>query len=504
MNVSSSSGKKIVIMGGGTAGWMAANFMATHWMKKGFEITVIESPEIGIIGVGEGSTPALKEFLEVIGVDESEWMRECNATYKLGITFKNWSTKPGFESYTHPFYAQPDDFTVPAFFHNSFLIRKGVDLEGHPDHFFLGSHLVKNRLSPKASENFPFKISYGYHFDSNLLGKFLAKKAVGKGVKHIQGKVLDAELHVDGRIACLLTEADKKIAGDIFVDCSGFRSQLLQQKLGVKFHSFRENLFNDAAVVFPTEQGKAIESQTIATALKHGWAWRIPLTNRIGNGYVFSSDYCSTDQAETEFRAHLGLLDSDIEARHLKMKVGRVDQHWFKNCLAVGLSQGFIEPLEATALDLVQTTVARFVEFYEKGHFTEQYQDEYNAIVNTRFDAVRNYIVCHYRINSRTDTPYWIDNGKNEKLSLSLRKILQSWVAGNNITDELEQQKLDAYFPNISWNCLLAGKGVYPNKSQLKPGSELAHKYKLPDVRRFIEGCAMNFHSHEEQLARLP
>ena len=155
--------QKIIILGGGTAGWMAANLMATHWSDKGIEITLIESPNIGTVGVGEGSTPPLKHFMETIGADENEWMKACNATYKVGIDFRNWSSKPGFERYSHPFLAQPDDFTAPAFFYNSLLRRKGIDLEGHPDHFFLASHLVKNKLSPKAPANFPFEITKPIH-----------------------------------------------------------------------------------------------------------------------------------------------------------------------------------------------------------------------------------------------------------------------------------------------------------------------------------------------------
>ena len=197
---------------------------------------------------------------------------------------------------------------------------------------------------------------------------------------------------------------------------------------------------------------------------------------------------------------HLGLQDSDIEARRLKFKVGRVREHWAKNCLAVGLSQGFIEPLEATALDMVQETVVRFIEAANKGGFTDEFRDEFNARISRRFDAVRDYIVCHYRINSRTDTEYWRDNGTNEKISKSLRELLTAWLAGKNITDELERQNLDAYFPSVSWNCLLAGKGIYPTQEQVRPGSELAHEYDLKQIAQYLEGCALNFRPHHEQL----
>ena len=495
--------KSIVILGGGTAGWIAANLMATHWQDKGLDITLVESPDIGIIGVGEGSTPPLKTFMEVIGTQESDWMSRCDATYKVGITFRNWSTKSGFDEYFHPFLCQPDEFSVPAFFHNSFLRRKGVDLDGHPSQFFMAWELAKQRLAPAAPPNFPFEMNYGYHFNSGLLGQFLQEWAEKKGVKYKQATVTDAVLDDQGFIDYLTTDTEQTIKADFYVDSTGFRSELLQQALGVPFDSCAEVLFNDSAVVFPTDPDENPQPQTISTALKYGWAWKIPLTSRFGNGYVYSSKYVDDDDAEMELREHLGLLDSDVEARRLKFKVGRVREHWVKNCLAVGLSQGFIEPLEATALDMVQETVVRFIEATNNGDFTDKYRGEFNDRISKRFDAVRDYIVCHYRINTRTDTDYWRDNGTNEKISLSLRELLTAWMSGKNITDELERQNLDAYFPSVSWNCLLAGKGIYPTEEQVRPGSELAHKYNLENIEKYLKGCALNFPPHREQLRSL-
>ena len=499
----SGPGKKIVIVGGGTAGWMAANLMAKSWIQKGFEITLIESPDIGIIGVGEGSTPQLKGFMDSLGITEQQWMPVCNATYKLGIAFKGWSVRPGFTSYFHPFPAQPDDYTAPAFFHNSYVRRQGVDVEGHPDHFFLATHLAAQKKSPVASENFPFEINYGYHFDSTLLGQFLAQFARDQGVKHVQTTINDVRLSSNGDIASVMTDDGQEIFGDLFVDCSGFRGLLIQQALKTDFVSFGKNLFNDSAVVVQTPGEDELESQTISTALKYGWSWKIPLTSRIGNGYVFSSSFCTPDQAETEFRQHLGLLDSDVAVRHLKMKVGRLEQHWMKNCVAVGLSQGFIEPLEATALHLVQETVEGFIDAFEKGGFTDTNRAPFNKSINDRFEAVRNYIVAHYRVNSRNDTDYWIENGRNEHLSSSLRAVLETWVRGKNISDELDRQDIDRYYPSISWNCLLAGYGLYPEQHQLKPGNALAHKYKLEEIHSFIRRCGLNFRSHREEIDRL-
>jgi hypothetical protein len=495
--------KSIVILGGGTAGWIAANLMAHHWEDKDLDITLVESPNIGIIGVGEGSTPPLKHFLELIGTKESDWMGRCDATYKVGITFRGWSTRPGYDEYFHPFLCQADEMIVPAFFHNSFLRRQGVDLDGHPSQFFIEWELAKQRLAPVAPPNFPFDMGYGYHFNSGQLGVFLREWAEKKGVKYREATVTDVVLRNDGYIDYLQTDTEETIKADFYVDSTGFRSRLLQEALGVPFESCEDVLFNDSAVVFPTDADENPEPQTVSTALKYGWGWKIPLTSRFGNGYVYSSKYVDDDDAEMEFREHLGLVDSDVEARRLKFKVGRVKEHWFKNCLAVGLSQGFIEPLEATALDMVQETVARFIEAANKGNFTDQYRDDFNTRISGRFDAVRDYIVCHYRISTRTDTDYWRDCGSNDKISRSLHELLSAWMKGENITDELERQKLDAYFPNVSWNCLLAGKGIMPTDDQVKPGNELAHKYNLDKIAEFRKGCALNFRSHKDQLAQL-
>ena len=356
------SNTRIIILGGGTAGWITANALISRWGGKGVDVTLIESPDIGTVGVGEGSTPRLKVFLDEIGVREREWMPKCNATYKNGISFADWSTRPGFERYFHPFASQTDRFTTTAFYFNTLARRQGVDVHVHPDRFHLTALLSEKRFAPIPSENFPFVLDYGYHFDAHLLGEYLKVLATSRGVRHVQARVTDVKQAPDGDIACLSTDIDEDLAADFFVDCSGFRGALIQGTLGVPFRPFAENLFNDSAVVLPTGQAGNIGSQTISTALKYGWTWEIPLTHRIGNGYVYSSSFCSADDAETELRETLGLLDSEVEARHLQMKVGRVESHWHRNCLAVGLSQGFIEPLEATALNLVCNTVESFLD----------------------------------------------------------------------------------------------------------------------------------------------
>jgi len=493
----------ILIVGGGTAGWMAANLMARQWLDRGIRISLVESPDIGIIGVGEGSTPQLKAFLDKIGVEESDWMAKCNATYKVGISFVGWSSKPGFERYFHPFPAQADRENYRSFVYHCLLRRQGLDVGAHPDRFFLPAYLAARQLGPQAAENFPFEVLYGYHFDSQLLGEYLRDYAASLGVNHLQGNVVEVRQNSAGDLAAVVLDDGRTLEADFFVDSTGFRSMLLQQKLEVPFDSFGNNLFNDAAVVLPTPQSKEINSQTISTAMKHGWAWDIPLTNRVGNGYVYSSSYCSADDAETELREKTGLLDSDVEARHLKMKVGQLARHWHRNCIAVGLSQGFIEPLEATALHIVQETVESFIRNFESGDFTPRNQDRFNQLVRQRFEGVRDYIVCHYRANSRTDTEYWRDNAVNENLSDSLKDLLGTWLEKGDLTEEIRRQDIAHYYNTISWHCLLAGYGVFPDQQSLRPTTEQERGYDLAKIDEFIRRCALNFDKHSTQLANL-
>lgn len=491
--------KKILIVGGGTAGWMAANLLATHWSD--IEICLLESSDIGIIGVGEGSTPHMKFFFDEVGIEESEWMPRCNATYKNGISFVNWSAVPGFESYFHPFPAQTDDiFTVPAFFGNINARMQGYNANVHPDHYFLETYITQQNLGPIPAESFPFGVAYGYHFDSTLLGQFLAEKAVAKGVKRIIGTVAEVMVAQSGKLTAVRLEDDSFLAADFFIDCSGFKSLLMQGALKATYKSFKENLFNNAAVVMPTAISELIPPETKSTALSNGWAWKIPLTNRFGNGYVYSADYITSEQAETELRQHLGLLDSDVAARHLQMKVGRVEKHWEKNCLAVGLSQGFIEPLEATALALSFNTISIFMKCYEKGLYTNQFEDAFNKDINARFDGVRDYIVCHYKANQRKDTDYWRDNAANTKLSETLSRILHLWWNSKDFSKEMYMNNFVGSYQPKSWACLLAGYGVLP---PLKSDAVNAH-YKSPhdmdQLADFIRRCGLNFKKHNELL----
>jgi tryptophan 6-halogenase len=493
--------KKIMVVGGGTAGWMVALIIAHALREHPVRVELVESPEVGIIGVGEGSTPALKSFFNVLNISEQEWMPACNATYKCGIRFIGWSTRPGFESYFHPFASGVDDITLPKFVRSLEARMRGADIYAHPDGFFLANYLAQRHRAPKPAYHFPFSSLYGYHFDAGLLGNFLRTKAVAMGIAHRQAHIADVRLNGAGDIAAVVTRDNELLAADFFVDCTGFRSLLLQQALGVKFISFADQLFNDAAVTLPSDIGEAIPSETLSTALSCGWAWKIPLTNRFGNGYVYSSSFCSADQAETELRKHLGLLDSDVSARHLAMKVGQVEHHWQRNCVAVGLAQGFIEPLEATALYLVQQTAIAFANYFAQGDGTNKFQAQFNQQISANFEGVRDYIVSHYKTSSRTDSEYWRANTADPKaVSGVLRQLYSAWFSGQPLDEVLKALHIDQYYPAPSWYCLLAGMGMWGKHAGAPRAGELESGNKLDD---FFARCCINYPDHRQYLQRL-
>jgi tryptophan 6-halogenase len=496
--------KSVVIVGGGTAGWMTAMILAAALTRTGTKITVLESPTVETIGVGEGSTPWLRGFFGALNIEESEWMPACNATYKCGIRFDRWSTKPGAESYFHPFASMLDNLTMTQFVHNAQARLNGADVSAHPDRFFISTILANQRLAPHHGENFPFDIWYGYHFDAVLLGRFLHKKALERGVAYQVCHVTRANLNERGEIASVSTREGETIEADVFVDCTGFASLLIGKALNTPFESFANNLFNDAAVAMPTEIETSIPSETVSTAMRNGWAWKIPLTNRFGNGYVYSSNFCTADAAERELREHLGLLESPVEARHLKMRIGRVTKHWNKNCLAVGLSQGFIEPLEATALLFIQQTAATFAECLAKGDLSEEAHGRFNQRVNEHFEGTRDYIVTHFKTNSRSDTEYWRANAANLNISEPLKRLLNLWISGNSIAGEVGKQTIGKGYPIFSWYCLLGGMGIFPEPHQLRAATVGEKKFNLNEIDDLLTRSAMNFRPHREVLENIP
>lgn len=487
--------KSILIVGGGTAGWMSANLLKARWPNS--RICLIESPQIGTVGVGEGSTPAMKAFFAKLGIAESEWMPECNATFKTGISFPAWTGQKEYASYFHPFYSHFDLETAKAFFKNSDLRRQGFEADANPDKFWLSARLALDKRAPKTEKKLPFELDYAYHFDAAALGNFLRKQAISAGVSHLEGEIEQVDLHSEsGFIDSVLSKQHGKLEADLYIDCSGFRSILLQQKLDVPFHSYQDRLFNDRAVAILSETNpeSPISAQTVSSGMQHGWRWQIPLRNRNGNGYVYSSAHCSPEQAEQELRRELGVNDS-TRAKHLSMKVGRAERHWEKNCLAVGLSQGFIEPLEATALMLVQYTVEEFIADYSDGNSTA-----YNQKINQSFDAISDYVQCHYKINTRSDTQYWIDNRENKSVSNQLGKLLECWSSGGDLEEVLNNYQTSVAYLKPSWYTIFSGMGLFP---PVNPGKTSKIEAAPADMAAiYCEEMATMFSDHRKFLNR--
>ncbi|EIK42880.1 NAD(FAD)-dependent dehydrogenase, putative [Cellvibrio sp. BR] len=479
--------KSIAIVGGGTAGWMAASILLHAWKTHQVEITLVESEDIGIIGVGEGSTPALRKFFSYLHIAEKEWMPACNATYKAGIYFDNWGETPGYESYFHPFYTAWDQEGAYAFVAAANSQRLGNNQQAHPNPYFLAYHLAQaNRAPLPVDPQLGNQVNYGYHFDSALLGKFLRDRAKQLGLTHLIDNVEQVTLTAEGDISSIQTRQHGSIGADFFIDCTGFASLLMGKTLLEPFLSFKENLFNDAAVTLPTAIDEEIVPATRSTALGYGWAWKIPLTNRYGNGYVYSRDFISPEQAEQELRNHLGDVAKDSPARHLTMRVGRIHNHWKKNCLAVGLSQGFIEPLEATALAIVQSTLENFVDCFDQP-VSETTKENYNNYINELIDGIRDYIVTHYLLNTRTDTTYWRACREQAKPSTKLEALISCWDNQGDFMDLLfKQQRAKVYKPE-SWFCIFAGMGRFTHlrttKANITPTNiELTLQEKLNNI----------------------
>ena len=488
--------KSVIILGGGTAGWMTEHLLHSRWAEHGTIISLIDSSAIGIIGVGEGSTPQLKAFFDEIGVAEREWMPRCNATYKAGIEFSGWSDRPGFERYFHPFPTDVDGFTQGKFFRATRARRARQDVPAHPDPFFVPTRIAREGRAPLAPANFPFFVSYGYHFDAHLIGAFLAELGSKRGMQHVDARIASIELAEDGDVKALLAEDGRRFEADFFVDASGFRAAIIEGALNEPHRPFAANLFNDRAVVAPTQHGSGpINACTRSVARSAGWIWHIPLTNRMGNGYVYSSRYIDPDDAAAELLAELG-LPADTEVRHLKMKCGRVERTWVKNCLAVGLAQGFLEPLEATALHIVLATVNAFLDAWDLDK-----RDAFNDLIARRYEGIRDYLVCHYRTARRSDTDYWRDVTSMDALSDSVKGVITAWFTAADLEGEVVRQQIEAYYPPQSWHCMLAGYGNFPDDRLLK--SPERGLIDMAEVERFVSGCAMNFPTHAEALGHV-
>lgn len=467
--------RKIIILGGGTAGWMAAAALANNPVFAAIELCLLESDNIGTIGVGEGSTPHLKRFMDNLGISEKDWMEQCHASYKTGIDFINWNGDG--QQYFHPFYFQMDVKPAEIFFINANARRRGHGSAVKPDAFFSSGVLAKHNLSPRPNKALPSTNEYGYHFDATELANYLKEYACQRGVKHLIGDVIEVSTTQNQHIDALMLANGERLNADFFIDASGFSAKLIHKTLGVPFQSFANELLNDSAVTVPALmdttqtqqthdlQNHALQTQaqqakyhTRATALSAGWLWQIPLTHRLGNGYVYSSRHLSANAAAKELLHSVDLPES-TQVRFLKMRVGVSDKAWHNNVLAIGLAQSFIEPLEATSIMMTQFILEKFMSLFERYQLNKQAEtlsrQTLNQAVMQLVLGIKDYIQAHY-VTSQRSEPYWLA-ARKVTISQRLTQLLQAWYQGEDFDLLLYQYDQQLAYFRPSWYALLAG-----------------------------------------------
>ncbi|TMP86810.1 tryptophan 7-halogenase [Pseudoalteromonas ruthenica] len=477
----------ITIVGGGTAGWMCAAYLSKHHRDK--TVRVIESAHIGRIGVGEGSTPHLQQFMADLGVTESHWMRACDATYKAGIRFSHWN---GDDSeYFHPFFSELDEKTAEVFFVNANARRRGAAVPAHPDGYFLAAQLAAQNRAPKALSALARPLHYGYHFDAQKLADWLRAYACARGVEHISGTV--SQVQGRQRIEHVTLADGRTLQGDFYIDASGFQSLLVEKALQEPFIRFNDELLNDRAVAFATEALPNPPVYTHAQAMPSGWRWHIPLQSRCGNGYVYSSQYLSAEQAELQLRQALGEYHSS--AKHLHMRVGMMRRALVSNVMAVGLAQSFIEPLEATALMITGHSITLLSQFIEGQVSAQHLNDELHTLVL----GVKDYILGHYATSRRVDTPYWLASAGIAAQSPRIAPLLQRWRSGGDIDQWLHQHRHQQAYNRASWYCLLAGVD-YRDTHLIQP-FECAPAHIDSAAKAYVKTlCETHFGVHEQVL----
>ena len=445
--------KKVVIVGGGTAGWMSAA-MIKRVLGNAVDIELVESDDIGIIGVGEATIPPILNFNTVLGVDEAEFLRETKATIKLAIRFENWRVKG--ERYYHTFGA-PGRSQAFCHFHHYWTRAEKAGYSSNLWDYDLNYLCAEANKFAKLQVNDPvWELPYAYHFDSSLYGQYLRKFSERLGVTRTEGLIEDCDLDAEsGEVRSLTLKSGKKIAGDFFVDCSGGRGLLIKQKLGVEFEDWGHWLPCDRAMAVPSERFEETVPYTRSIAHSAGWQWRIPLQHRNGNGLVFSSQHYSDDQAADIL---LNNLDSKqlAEPKIIPFKTGRTRQQWSRNVVAVGLSSGFLEPLESTSIYLIQAAIVRLIHLFPHDGITPALVDEYNRQSQIEFELIRDFIIMHYYLNERDDSDFWRDLQTMEIPERITRKIELFRSSGT-----LNQDQLDIFL-EPSWLQVMLGQGIMP------------------------------------------
>ncbi len=489
--------KSVVIVGGGTAGWMAAAAL-TRFMGRGLSITLVESDQIGIVGVGEATIPQIKNLNRELQIDEADFVAKTQGSFKLGIEFQNWRQQG--HAYLHNFGNIGLNLNSIHFHHYWMRARaEGSTLD-------LWDYCVNTQAArglkfapmDKLGSSPLSGIAYAYHFDAALYGQFLRCYAEQRGATRVEGKIIDVDQDAEsGHVTAVRLEDGQSVAGDLFIDCSGFRGLLIEQALKTGYEDWSHWLKCDRAFAVPCANDGPFRPYTQSIAHTAGWQWRIPLQHRTGNGHVFSSAYIDEDKARTTLLSNLE-GEPLAEPRLIKFVTGRRKKFWHKNVVALGLASGFLEPLESTSIHLIQSGISRLIPLFPTGGFEAATQAEYNRQMSLEFEKIRDFLILHYHANERTDSPFWIDVREMEVPETLQRKMALFKQAGRLYH---EQEDL---FTDSSWLQVLVGQGVLPQSyhpiaDQMEP-AQLAEF--LTNIRQIVTGAAAKLPSHAEFIAR--
>ena len=493
--------QRIVIVGGGTAGWMAAAAFSKVLHGR-YDIHLIESDEISTVGVGEATIPAIKQFNQSLGIDEDDFMRSTMASFKLGIEFVNWGRQG--HRYIHSFGPVGQDLGLVPFhhyWHRLFTAGQAEELGAYSVDTVAAWHGKFTR--PVNAPNTPLSaIAYAFHFDAGLYAQYLRRYAEARGVRRTEGRVVGVEQHAcSGFVDGVVMEGGERIAGDLFIDCTGFRALLIEQTLHTGFDDWSHWLPCDRAWAVPCERAGAhagpLLPYTRSTAHPAGWQWRIPLQHRTGNGHVFSSRYMSEDEAASLLMARLD-GPALAEPRLLKFTTGRRKKTWHKNVVAVGLAGGFLEPLESTSIYLIQTAIARLLNFFPGADWRDADRDEYNRQAELEYGLIRDFLILHYKSSERDDSAFWRYCRDMEVPQQLAWRI--GLFRGNGRLVRIQED----IFAESSWLQVLVGQGVMPGGHHA-----LAHLLDGADCRRFlrtihdsIRDAVQHMPSHADYVAR--
>lgn len=477
--------RQIVIVGGGTAGWMTAAALSKV-LSREFSICLVESDEIGTIGVGEATIPAIKSFNDLLDLDENEFLRKCQGTFKLGIEFVNWGALG--DTYIHGFgsIGQPvDGLAFYHFWQRRFQEGTAADLALYSINTVAPSAAKFMRARVDMANSPLGEIANAFHFDASLYAKYLRGLSEQRGVQRIEGRIVKVSQRPgDGFIDAVELASGQRVAGEFFIDCSGTRALLIEQTLKAGYEDWTHWLLCDRAVAVPCASAGPLLPITRSTAHAAGWQWRIPLQHRTGNGHVFSSTFMSEDEATAIL---MNRLDGEpwAEPRTIKFQTGRRRQFWKRNCVAVGLSSGFLEPLESTSIHLIQTAIMRILSFFPHAGFDPVGIDEYNRVTALEYEQIRDFLILHYKATERTDSPFW-NHCRTMDIPEALQRKLDLYRSSGRIFRDNNE-----LFGEISWLQVMHGQRVraqaYHPLASVRPAAEVDEM--LDDVKRVIGKC---------------